>query len=114
MQEEKLRKELWSKASLEFEKFKKEELSKTKEEIFNNAFKITMISDFTDMCDPYCGCLKIEEVKVLLKENYPIHTLYNYYMKTDAGGINDLYDSIMYRLNELIENNKLSEKQTER
>ena len=114
MKEEKIRKELWSKASLEFEKFKKDELSKTKEEIFEDALKISMINDFTDMCDPYCGCLSNEEVKGLLKEKYPVHTLYNYYMKTDAGGINDLYESIVYKLNELAENNKLGEKQVER
>ena len=91
--------------SREFDEFKKEQLQNSKEEIFENAYKISTLSDFVDMCDPECGCLKINEVKALIKEKYPAHTLYNFYMKSDAGGINDLYESIWYRLNDLADRN---------
>ena len=70
MLEDKLRNELWKKATDEFENFKKEQLYKSKEDIFNNSFEISKLSDFTDMCDPDYGCLKINEVKALLKEKY--------------------------------------------
>lgn len=110
MNEQKLRNMLWDKVSKEFDEFKQEQLKESKEAIFENAFKITTLSDFVDMCDPDCGCLKIDEVRALLKEKCPAHTLYNYYMKTDAGGISDLYESIWYRLNDLVERNNTKNK----
>ena len=94
MSEEKLRNKLWDIVNKEFNDFKNEQLQNSKEEIFENAYKISTLSDFVDMCDPECGCLKIDEVKALIKEKYPAHTLYNFYMKSDAGGISDLYESI--------------------
>lgn len=105
MNEDKLRNQLWDIVSREFDEFKKEQLQNSKEEIFENAYKISTLSDFVDMCDPECGCLKINEVKALIKEKYPAHTLYNFYMKSDDGGINDLYESIWYRLNDLADRN---------
>lgn len=98
MSEQKYRDLLWKKASKEFEDFKKEQLNESKKIIFDNAYKISMLSDFTDMCDPDCGCLSLDEVKALLKEDYPVHTLYNYYMDTDEGSISDLYEAIWYQL----------------
>jgi len=111
MLEDKLRNELWKKATDEFENFKKEQLYKSKEDIFNNSFEISKLSDFTDMCDPDYGCLKINEVKALLKEKYPVHTLYNFYMKSEDGGISDLYESIYFRLNNLVTANMNKEKE---
>ena len=105
MSEEKLREELWNKVNTKFEEYKKQQLTKSKEEIFNNSFEIAHYQEFVDMCDPECGCLKINEVKALIKEKYPAHTLYNFYMKSDAGGISDLYESIWYRLNDLANRN---------
>lgn len=110
MSEITLREKLWDKVSKEFDDFKKEQLNESKETIFENAFKISTLNDFVDMCDPDCGCLNIDEVKVLLKEKYPAHTLYNFYMKTDAGGISDLYESIWYRLKDLVDRNNLKNK----
>ena len=108
MSEEKLRNKLWDIVNKEFNDFKNEQLQNSKEEIFENAFKISTLSDFVDMCDPECGCLKIDEVKALIKEKYPAHTLYNFYMKSDAGGISDLYESIWYRLNDLASRNNIN------
>lgn len=105
MSEEQLRNKLCEKASKEFELFKDEILKGSKETIFDAAYKITTMNDFADMCDPNCGCLSIDEVKVLLKEKYPVHTLYNFYQNTDAGGISDLHESIWYDLSELISKN---------
>lgn len=110
MNETLLRDKLWVKVSKEFEEFKKEQLNESKENIFNNAFKISTFSDFVDMCDPDCEYLNVNEVKALLKEKYPAHTLYNFYMEADAGGISDLYESIWYRLNELVDRNNLKNK----
>lgn len=110
MNEITLREKLWDKVSKEFDDFKKEQLNESKETIFENAFKISTLNDFVDMCDPDCGCLNIDEVKALLKEKYPAHTLYNFYMKTDAGGISDLYESIWYRLKDLVDRNNLKSK----
>ena len=110
MNEITLREKLWDKVSKEFDDFKKEQLNESKETIFENAFKISTLNDFVDMCDPDCGCLNIGEVKALLKEKYPAHTLYNFYMKTDAGGISDLYESIWYRLKDLVDRNNLKNK----
>ena len=110
MNEITLREKLWDKVSKEFDDFKKEQLNESKETIFENAFKISTLNDFVDMCDPDCGCLNINEVKALLKEKYPAHTLYNFYMKTDAGGISDLYESIWYRLKDLVDRNNLKNK----
>ena len=110
MNETLLRNKLWDKVSKEFEEFKKEQLNESKETIFDNAFKISTISDFVDMCDPECGCLNVNEVKALLKEKYPAHTLYNFYMKTDAGGISDLHETIWFRLNDLVDRNNLKNK----
>lgn len=98
--EKKLREQLWKKASKEFETFKEEQLNESKETIFDNAYKIATLSDFTDMCDPDCGCFSLNEIKTLLKEKYPVHTLYNYYQKTDSGSISDLYEAIWYSLSE--------------
>lgn len=103
MNEKKLREQAWVKASKEFDAFKKKLLLESKETIFDNAYKIAMLSDFTDMFDPDNGCLTLNEIKVLLKEKSPVNTLYNFYMKTDAGGINDLYDAIWYKLKKLVE-----------
>ena len=105
MKEEQLRNKFWDIVTKEFDEFKKEQLQNSKEEIFENAYKISTLSDFVDMCDPDCGCLKTDEVKALIKEKYPAHTLYNFYMKSDAGGISDLYESIWYRLNDLANRN---------
>ena len=69
MNEITLREKLWDKVSKEFDDFKKEQLNESKETIFENAFKISTLNDFVDMCDPDCGCLNIDEVKALLKEN---------------------------------------------
>ena len=110
MNEITLREKLWDKVSKEFDDFKKEQLNESKETIFENAFKISTLNDFVDMCDPDCGCLNIDEVKALLKEKYPAHTLYNFYMKTDAGGISDLYESIWFRLKDLVDRNNLKNK----
>ena len=77
MNEDKLRNQLWDIVSREFDEFKKEQLQKSKEEIFENAYKISTLSDFVDMCDPECGCLKINEVKALIKEKYPAHALFH-------------------------------------
>ena len=110
MNEITLREKLWDKVSKEFDDFKKDQLNESKETIFENAFKISTLNDFVDMCDPDCGCLNIDEVKALLKEKYPAHTLYNFYMKTDAGGISDLYESIWYRLKDLVDRNNLKNK----
>ena len=82
MNEDKLRNQLWDIVSKEFDEFKKEQLQNSKEEIFENAYKISTLSDFVDMCDPECGCLKINEVKALI-----------------------LYESIWYRLNNLADRN---------
>ena len=110
MNEITLREKLWDKVSKEFDDFKKDQLNESKETIFENAFKISTLNDFVDMCHPDCGCLNIDEVKALLKEKYPAHTLYNFYMKTDAGGISDLYESIWYRLKDLVDRNNLKNK----
>ncbi len=104
--EKNLREQLWKKASKEFDDFKRELLKESKETIFDSAYKISTLNDFTDMCDPECGCLSIESVKVLLKEKHPVHTLYNFYQKTDAGSISDLFEAIWYQLRELeLQNN---------
>lgn len=98
--ERKIREQLWKKASKELEEYKNEVLSESKEKIFEDAYSIAIIKDCTFMCDPECGCFSLDEVKVLLKEKYPVHTLYNYYMDTDEGSINDLYEAIWYQLSE--------------
>ena len=108
MSEEKLRNKLWDIVNKEFNDFKNEQLQNSKDEIFENAFEISTLSDFVDMCDPECGCLKIDEVKALIKEKYPAHTLYNFYMKSEAGGISTLYESIWYRLNDLASRNNIN------
>jgi len=105
MNESDLRNRLWDIVSKEFDDFKNEMLKDSKETIFDNAYRIATLSDFVDMCDPECGCLNIDEVKALLKEKYPANTLYNFYMKTDAGSISELHESIWYRLNDLVERN---------
>lgn len=102
-----LRKKLWDKVLKEFENFKEKQLSENKEDIFKNAFEISKISDFTDMCDPEMEIFKIEEVKALLKEKYPVHALFYEYMKGDGGeSYGDLYDSVWYKLNSLVDENK--------
>ena len=110
MRETVIRNRLWDKVSKEFDEFKKEILNKSKEDIFNSAYQISTLSDFVDMCNPVCDCLNVNEVKALLKEKYPAHTLYNFYTKTDEGVISDLYESIRYRLNELVDRNKIKNK----
>lgn len=110
MIEQELRNKLWEKASKEFETFKVELLKESKEALFDSAYKITTMNDFTDMCDPNCGCLSLDEVKALLKEKYPVYTMYSFYQKTDAGGISDLYEAIWYDLSELISQNKDKQK----
>ena len=97
MSEEKLRNKLWDIVNKEFNEFKLKQLE--------NSFKISTFSDFVDMCEPECGCLKINEVKALLKEKYPVHTLYNFYMKSDAGSISDLYEAVWYSLADLANRN---------
>ena len=47
----------------------------------------------------------VNVVDYQIKEKYPAHTLYNFYRKSDAGGISDLYESIWYRLNDLANRN---------
>ena len=105
MSEEQLRNKLWDIVNKEFNEFKLKQLENSKEEIFENSFKISTFSDFVDMCEPECGCLKINEVKVLLKEKYPVHTSYNFYMKSDAGSISDLYEAVWYSLADLANRN---------
>lgn len=113
MNEEGYRKKLWEKVNKDYEKFKKEQLKDTKENIFNNAYKIAMLNDFTEMCNPYYKCLSLDEVKTLLKEKSPAQTLYKFYLKTESGSINDLYESIWYRLSDLVDKNKqLNDKKT--
>ena len=63
---------------------------------------------YTGLIISHNGCLKINEVKALIKEKYPAHTLYNFYMKSEAGGISDLYESIWYRLNDLASRNNIN------
>ncbi len=106
MNEKALREKLWQKACNEFTDFKNEQINEDKEKIFDNAYKIALLNDFVDMCDPICNCLSLDEVKALLREKYPVHTLYNYYMKTDAGGINELYDAVWYELKDLVKHTK--------
>ncbi len=100
--EKTIREKLWKKATQEFENFKKELLKESKEVIFESAYKIATLENFSDMCEPDCNCLSIKEVKTLLNEKHPIHTLYNFYMDTDSGTVSDLYESIWYRLSELV------------
>lgn len=115
MNEKAIRNRLWKQVNREFEEFKKDQLNKDKEEIFDNAYKIAVFSDLVDMCDSSYGCLTINDVKALLKERYPVHTLYNYYMKSDVGGISDLYEAIWYRLDKLQEKNlRIAKQKNER
>ena len=51
MKEEQLRNKLWDIVTKEFDEFKKEQLQNSKEEIFENAYKISTLSDFVDMCE---------------------------------------------------------------
>lgn len=106
MNEEYYRKKLWNKVSKEFEDFKEEQLGLSKEEIFNNAFRISTLSDFVDMCEPEMGIFSLDEVKVLLKEEYPAHTLYYEYMDSDAGSYSEKYDAVWYKLSALIDKSK--------
>ena len=103
MTSDSLRLKLWNKVSNDFEKFKNQQLTESKETIFDNAYMISMLQEFTNMCDPKCFCLKDNEVKYLLKEPYPARTLCNLYLKADVGGTTDLYESIWNRLNDLVE-----------
>lgn len=98
MNEQKYRELLWKNASKELEEYRIEKLKESKENLFEDAYSIAVIKDFTIMCDPECKKLSLDEVKVLLKEDYPVHTLYNYYMDTDSGSISDLYEAIWYQL----------------
>ena len=105
MSEEKLRQELWDKVNTKFEEYKKDQLTKSKEEIFNNSFEIAHYQEFVDMCDPSLERFRIDAVKALLKEDNPAYTLYNYYMKSECESYDDLYESIWYPLNDLVERN---------
>ena len=105
MSEQRIREKFWEQVTKEFDDFKKEQLKKSKEDIFNNAYEIAILSEFLLMCDPVYSHLSLEEVKTLMKEKYPVHTLYNFYMKTDDGGIGELYESIWYQLSLLHEKN---------
>lgn len=98
--ERKIREELWKKASKELEEYKNELLKESKEHIYEDAYSIAVMKDFTLMCEPSCKKLSLNEVKVLLKEEYPVNILYNYYMDTDAGSINDLYEAVWYQLSQ--------------
>lgn len=111
MNEKQLRNKLWDHASKEFDSFKDIQLKESKENIFDSAYKIATMSDFLDMCDPENSSLSLEQVKALTKEKYPVQTLYNFYMKTDAGGINDLYDAVWYDLTNLVSKNNEKNKQ---
>ncbi len=111
--EKTLREKLWKKASKEFDDLKNDILKESKETIFDSAYKISTLNDFTDMCDPECGCLSIESVKALLKEKYPVHTLYNFYQKTDAGSISDLFEAVWYQLSELESKNNTKKQNKE-
>ena len=57
------------------------------------------------MCDPSLERFRIDAVKALLKEDNPAYTLYNYYMKSECESYDDLYESIWYPLNDLVERN---------
>ena len=105
MNEETLRQELWNKVNTKFEEYKKQQLTKSKEEIFNNSFEIAHYQEFVDMCDPSLERFRIDAVKALLKEDNPAYTLYNYYMKSECESYDDLYESIWYPLNDLVERN---------
>lgn len=95
------RNRLWDKVDAEFEKFKKEQLLASKESIFNSAYKIAKLSEFKIMCNPASNVFSLNEVKALLKERNPIHILYDFYMDSQAGFIDELYESIYERLSEL-------------
>ena len=101
MSEEKLREELWNKVNTKFEEYKKQQLTKSKEEIFNNSFEIAHYQEFVDMCDPSLERFRIDAVKALLKEDNPAYTLYNYYMKSECESYDDLYLDITYMNNEI-------------
>lgn len=111
MNEEQLRNKLWNLANQEFDSFKEIQLKESKETIFDGAYKIAIMSDFLDMCDPENSSLSLEQVKALIKEKYPVQTLYNFYMKTDAGGIDDLYEAVWYDLADLVSKNNDRNKQ---
>ncbi len=98
MKEQKYRELLWKKASKEFDDFKNKMLNEKKEAIFITAYRISILNDFTNMCDRYCNCLSLDEVKALLKKDYPVHTLYSYYMKSEAGSVDDMHEAIWYQL----------------
>ena len=106
MKEEYYRKKLWDKVSKEFENFKEELLGLSKEEIFNEAYKISTLSDFVGMCEPDMSIFSLDEIKALLKEEYPVHTLYYEYMDSDAGSYSEKYDVVWYKLSNLVKQNK--------
>lgn len=60
---------------------------------------------FTEMCEPNSGCFTLDQIKALLNEKYPINTLYDYYIKSDDGGYDDLYEAVNYRLEALVSRN---------
>ena len=106
MNEKYYRKKLWDKVSKEFENFKEEQLGLSKDEIFKNAYKISTLSEFVDMCEPDMEIFSLDEVKALLKEKYPAHTLYYEYMDSDAGSYSEKYDAVWYKLSTLVDKNK--------
>lgn len=106
MNEEYYRKKLWNKVSKEFEDFKEKQLGLSKDEIFNNSYTISTLSDFVDMCEPDMGIFSLDEIKALLKEKYPVHTLYYEYMDSDAGSYREKYDAVWYKLSNLVKQNK--------
>lgn len=109
MNEQFFREKLYDKVQKEYEKFKVEELKKSKKQIFENAYQISKLHDFTYMCYPEDSCLHINTVKALLKEEQPLFTLYDYYMDTCTEEVTDLFEIISDKLSDLVEQNKIKD-----
>ncbi len=118
MNKQQYRDKLYKKALKEFEIFKKEQLKESKESIFNNASKIAILNDFMIMCDKEYDYFSLDEVQSLLKNEYPLDTLYNYYIKSDVGSFSDIHEAIWYKLRdgvkEMNQNKKLENQNKER
>lgn len=94
------RTKLWNKVNEEYDIFKNELLQQSKNDIFENAYKIAIYDNCIDLCDPDLEILSEEQVNILLDKSQPIDLLYNLYLKSESGGTMEFYDSIWYRLNE--------------